>query len=55
MREVKLRWFEHVNGSIHAPVRRCERLAIVRLTRGRGRPKKNKREIIRHDMTHHIF
>ncbi|XP_070036792.1 uncharacterized protein [Nicotiana tomentosiformis] len=36
MRESRLRWFEHVKRrSSNAPVRRCERLAIVDLRRGR--------------------
>ncbi|XP_070034932.1 uncharacterized protein [Nicotiana tomentosiformis] len=41
VRESRLRWFRHVKRrSIDAPVRRCERLAMERLRRGRGRPKK---------------
>ncbi|XP_070025488.1 uncharacterized protein [Nicotiana sylvestris] len=41
MRESRLRWFGHVKRrSIDDPVRRCERLAMEILKRGRGRPKK---------------
>ncbi|XP_070017365.1 uncharacterized protein [Nicotiana sylvestris] len=51
MRETRLRWFKHVKRiSIDAPVRRCERLAMESLRRGRGRPKKYWGEVIRHDM-----
>lgn len=38
IREVKLRWFKHVNKRcIDAPVARCKRLAMVKVSRGRGR------------------
>ncbi|XP_070045248.1 uncharacterized protein [Nicotiana tomentosiformis] len=51
MRESRLRWFRHVKRrSIDAPVRRCERLAMESLRRGRGRPKKYWGEMIRQDM-----
>ncbi|XP_070016294.1 histone acetyltransferase MCC1-like isoform X2 [Nicotiana tabacum] len=51
MRESRLRWFGHVKRrSIDAPVRRCERLAMESLRRGRGRPKKYRGEVIIHDM-----
>ncbi|XP_070013898.1 uncharacterized protein [Nicotiana sylvestris] len=41
MQESRLRWFGHVKRrSIDAHVRRCERLAMESLRRGRGRPKK---------------
>ena len=51
MRESRLRWFGHVKRrSIDAPVRRCERLAMESLRRGRGRPKKYWGEVIRQDM-----
>ncbi|XP_070032186.1 uncharacterized protein [Nicotiana tomentosiformis] len=41
MREAGLRWFRHVmRRDTDAPVRRCERLALEGLRRGRGRPKK---------------
>ncbi|KAF3661498.1 Ras-related protein RABD2b [Capsicum annuum] len=51
MREVRLSWFGHVmrRGS-DAPVRRSETLAIDGFRRGRGRPKKYCREVIRRDM-----
>ncbi|XP_019244552.1 PREDICTED: uncharacterized protein LOC109224430 [Nicotiana attenuata] len=51
MREARLRWFGHVQRrSLDAPVRRCERLALVGTRRGRGRPKKYWGEVIRRDM-----
>ncbi|XP_070007264.1 uncharacterized protein [Nicotiana sylvestris] len=51
MREVRLRWFGHIQRrSTDAPVRRCERLAVVGTRRGRGRPKKYWGEVIRQDM-----
>ena len=51
MREVRLRWFGHVmRRGTDAPVLRCERLAMDSFRRGRGRPKKYWREVIRHDM-----
>ncbi|XP_070020433.1 uncharacterized protein [Nicotiana sylvestris] len=51
MWESMLRWFGHVKRrSIDAPVRRCERLAMESLRRGRGRPKKYWGEVIRQDM-----
>ncbi|XP_075109131.1 uncharacterized protein LOC142180924 [Nicotiana tabacum] len=51
MLESRLRWFGHVRRrSIDAPVRRCERLAMESLRRGRGRSKKYWREVIRQDM-----
>lgn len=46
-------WFVHVKRrSIDAPMRRCDRLAAIGLRRGKGRPRKNWIEVIRHDMTH---
>ncbi|XP_070035032.1 uncharacterized protein [Nicotiana tomentosiformis] len=52
MREARLRWFGHVRRrSTDAPVRRCERLTLEGLRRGRGRPKKRWGEVIRQDMT----
>ncbi|XP_070002878.1 uncharacterized protein [Nicotiana sylvestris] len=52
MREARLRWFGHIHRrSTEAPVRRCERLAVVGTRRGRGRPKKYWGEVIRQDMT----
>ena len=51
MREVRLRWFGHIQRrSTDAPVRRCERLTVVGTRRGRGRPKKYCGEVIRQDM-----
>ncbi|KAF3681174.1 putative cytosolic sulfotransferase 5-like isoform 1 [Capsicum annuum] len=51
MREVRLRWFGHVTRrGMDAPVRRCERLALDGFKRGRGRPKKYLREVIKRDM-----
>ncbi|KAF3633985.1 GDP-mannose transporter GONST1 [Capsicum annuum] len=51
MREVRLRWFGHVmRRATAAPVRRCKRLALDGFKRGRGRPKKYWREVIRRDM-----
>ena len=51
MREGRLRWFGHVQRRCaDAPVRRCERMAVVGLKRGRGRPKKAWGEVIRQDM-----
>lgn len=42
MREARLRWFERVKRRrTDAPVRRCERLVVARVRRGRVRPKKN--------------
>ncbi|XP_019238436.1 PREDICTED: uncharacterized protein LOC109218522 [Nicotiana attenuata] len=51
MRELRLRWFGHVQRrSTDAPVRRCERLAVAGLRRGRGRLKKYWGEMITQDM-----
>ncbi|WP_284118872.1 hypothetical protein, partial [Klebsiella pneumoniae] len=42
MREVRLRWFGHIQRrSTDAPVRRCERLAVVGTRRGRERDRKS--------------
>ncbi|XP_059298098.1 uncharacterized protein LOC132050750 [Lycium ferocissimum] len=52
MREGRLRWFGHMQWRcVDAPVTRCERMAMVGLKRGRGRPKKAWGEVIRQDMT----
>nr|XP_009774273.1 PREDICTED: uncharacterized protein LOC104224347 [Nicotiana sylvestris] len=52
MRELRLRWFRHVQmRSTNAPVRRCERLAMAGLRRGRSRPKKYRGELIRQDIS----
>lgn len=41
IREAKLRWFGHVKrGCLDVLVRRCERLDMVDLRRGRSRPKR---------------
>lgn len=37
---------------MNAPMRMCERYAIVGSIRGRGRSKKHRGEVIRHDMKH---
>nr|XP_016515887.1 PREDICTED: uncharacterized protein LOC107832536 [Nicotiana tabacum] len=51
MREARLMWFGHVRRrSPDAPVRSCERLAVVGASRGRGRPKRYWGEVIRQDM-----
>ncbi|XP_070005819.1 uncharacterized protein [Nicotiana sylvestris] len=42
MHEARLRWFGHVKRrNADAPIRRCERLALIGERRGRGRPKKS--------------
>lgn len=52
-KEVRLRWFVHVNKRCtDAPSRRCQKLAIVGIIRGRGRPKKSWEEMIRKDTTY---
>ena len=51
MRESRLRWFGHVKRrSVAAPVRRCERINPPGGKRGRGRPKKSLKEVVREDM-----
>ncbi|PHU15908.1 putative NOT transcription complex subunit VIP2 [Capsicum chinense] len=51
LREVRLRWFDHVmRRGTDVPVRRCERLALEGFKRGRGRPKLYWRGVIRRDM-----
>jgi len=51
MRKTRLRWFGHVKRrSEEAPVRRCERVTLADCTTGRGRPKKNWKEMIRGDL-----
>ncbi|XP_070045910.1 uncharacterized protein [Nicotiana tomentosiformis] len=51
MREARLRWFGHVRRmSTDTLVRRCERLILEGLQRGKGRPKKRWGEVIRQDM-----
>nr|XP_016510210.1 PREDICTED: 30S ribosomal protein S5-like [Nicotiana tabacum] len=52
LRESTLQWFGHVRRrDIDAPVRRCERLNMAGLRKGRGRPKKYWEEVIRQDMS----
>lgn len=51
MREVRLRWVEHVmRRSTDVPVQRCERLGMDRFSRRRSRLKKYWRQVIRQDM-----
>ncbi|KAF3660103.1 Eukaryotic initiation factor 4A-10 [Capsicum annuum] len=48
MCEVRFRWFGHVmRRGTDAPVRRCGRLAMDEFRRGKGRPKKYWREVLR--------
>ncbi|XP_070025164.1 uncharacterized protein [Nicotiana sylvestris] len=52
LQELRLRWFGHVKRrDIDAPVRRCKRLSIVGLRKGRGRPKKYWAEVVRQDIS----
>jgi len=52
MRETRLRWFGHVKRrSKDTPVRRCEGMTLADCRRGRGRPKKNWKEMIREDLS----
>ena len=52
LREARLRWFGHVRRRHpEAPVRRCESLSLGDGRRGRGRPKKSWKEVIRNDLT----
>ncbi|KAF3684224.1 putative pre-mRNA-processing factor 6-like [Capsicum annuum] len=51
VREVRLRWFGHVmRRATDAPVRRCEKLGLDGFRRGRSRPKKYWRDVIKWDM-----
>jgi len=51
MRETRLRLFGHMKRrSVHALVRRCERINILEDKRGRRRPKKSLNEVIREDL-----
>ncbi|XP_070037020.1 uncharacterized protein [Nicotiana tomentosiformis] len=51
MREAGLRWFGHVRRrNLDSPIRRCERLALASMRRGRGPPKKYWGKVIRQDM-----
>ncbi|VFQ64860.1 unnamed protein product [Cuscuta campestris] len=51
LREARLRWFGHVRRrDVDAPVRRCERITVIGGSRGRGRPRKNWKEVIRQDL-----
>ncbi|XP_070025871.1 uncharacterized protein [Nicotiana sylvestris] len=52
MREARLRWYGHVRRRItDALLRRCERLILEGLQRGRYRSNKRWGEVIRKDMT----
>ncbi|XP_075074885.1 uncharacterized protein LOC142162432 [Nicotiana tabacum] len=52
LQESRLRLFGHVKRrDIDASVRRCERLSIAGLRKGRGRPKKYWGEVVRQDMS----
>ncbi|VFQ75235.1 unnamed protein product [Cuscuta campestris] len=51
LREARLRWFGHVRRrDADAPVRRCERITVIGGSTGRGRPRKNWKEVIRQDL-----
>ena len=51
MRESRLRWFGHVKRrSVAAPVRRWEMIDVPVGKRGRGRPKKCLKEVVREDL-----
>jgi len=50
MREIRLRWFGHVQRSVNTPVRRCERINIPACKRGRRRPKMSLDKLIREDL-----
>lgn len=53
MREARLRQFGHVQRTMTRYPNKvvwCERLLLESLRRGRGRPKKYSREVVRHDM-----
>ncbi|KAG5591543.1 hypothetical protein H5410_042057 [Solanum commersonii] len=51
-REVRLRWFEHVEKRCtDIPVMRCGKLAIGGMRRDRSRPKKYWEEVLRSDTT----
>ncbi|KAF3652305.1 hypothetical protein FXO38_08961 [Capsicum annuum] len=51
MQEVRLRWFGHVmRRGTDAPIHRCERLALDGFKRGRGRPKRYWRKVIKRDL-----
>jgi len=50
IRDVRLRWFGYVRRrSIDAPMRRCENIDRLDCKRSRGRPKKSRSEVIKHD------
>lgn len=52
MREVQLRWLGHVKKRREdVLVRKCEKLVFRVFRRGRGRPKKSWKEVIKHDLT----
>lgn len=52
MRETRLRWFGHLKRRCtDAPVKRCDRLTMMRTRRGRGTPKKYWGGVIIQDKT----
>ncbi|KAG5611562.1 hypothetical protein H5410_022843 [Solanum commersonii] len=52
MREARLRWFDHMmRRCTHALMWSVEILSMDGFERGRGRSKKYRGEVIRHDMT----
>jgi len=51
MRETRLRWFGHVKRrNDNTPVRRCEMISLLECRRGRGRPKKSWKKVIKEDL-----
>ena len=52
LRENRLRWFGHVSRRpIDAPVRKVEMININGSRKGRGRPKKSLKEVIKNDLS----
>jgi len=50
IREVIFRWFGYIKRRMDTLVRRYEKIDHLEHKRGRGRPKKNWSEVIRHDL-----
>ena len=50
IREARLRWFGHIRRSMDALVTRCERFDRLGYRRSRGKPKKSRSEVIRHEL-----
>jgi len=51
MRESRLKWFDHMKRrSVTTPVRRCEMIDPPDGKRGRGRPKKSLKQVVREDL-----